>query len=97
MKRTLLAVTAAAAIGTAGMTAAPSPADAAAWWVAPVIVGAAIGGTALVATAAAANNRAYYAGPGPGTVYVRPSAAPAQCFWARERVAGGWRRIQVCN
>jgi hypothetical protein len=94
MKKTLLTLTAAAAIGTAGIAAAPTQANAA-WWVAPVIIGSAVVGTAAVASAA--NAQGYY-GPaaGPGTVYVRPTAS-TQCFWARERVPGGWRRIQVCN
>jgi hypothetical protein len=96
MRKTLLTLTAAAAIGTAGMSSMPTPANAVAWWVAPVIIGAAVGGTALVATSAA-NAQGYYAEPGPGSVYVRPTASAPQCFWARERVAGGWRRIQVCN
>jgi hypothetical protein len=96
MKKTLLKFAAAAAIGTAGLSTAPAPADAAAWWVAPVIVGAAIGGTALVATTAANAQAGYYA-EAPGTVYVRPTTAPARCYWARERVRGGWRRVQVCD
>jgi hypothetical protein len=91
MKRTLLTLAAAAAIGTAGMSAA----NAAPFWVAPVIIGGAIVGTAAVATAA--NAQGYYDPAPRGTVSVRPMASATQCFWARERVQGGWRRIQVCN
>lgn len=95
MKKTLLTLTAAAAIGTAGLSAAPTQASAA-WWVAPVIIGGALVGTAAVASAA--NAQGYYEpAPGPGSVYVRPTTGASQCFWARERVGGGWRRIQVCN
>jgi hypothetical protein len=32
-----------------------------------------------------------------GEIYVRPSAAPRSCFWARQRVPGGWQRIRVCD
>jgi hypothetical protein len=95
MKKTLLTLTAAAAIGTAGLSAAPSAANAAPFWVAPVIIGGAIVGTAAVATAA--NAQGYYDPAPRGTVRVRPTASATQCFWARERVPGGWRRIQVCN
>lgn len=95
MKKTLLTLATAAAIGTAGMSVAPTTASATPVWVLPVIIGGAIVGTAAVATAA--NAQGYYDPAPRGSVYVRPTAGATQCFWARERVGGGWRRIQVCN
>jgi hypothetical protein len=93
MRRTLIAVSAAAALGAASL-AAPTPAQAHAWWVVPAIVGGVIVGGAAVAAASSPYAPGY--GPGPahyrGTVMVEPS-----CRIVRERVAGGWRRVQVCN
>ncbi len=108
MKRTLIALSTAAVLGTASI-AAPSPAQAHAWWVVPVIVGG-----VLVAGAAAASANPYYGqgyygpsyyGPGPGPAYYRGNVAVApttvqrtrSCRVVRERVAGGWNRYQVCR
>jgi hypothetical protein len=98
IKKTAITLAAAAAIGTAGMAAAPTPAQAMAWWVVPAIVGGVVVGGATVAAAnnAYAGPEVYEPAPG-GTVYVRPTVAPTACHWARERVPGGWRRVQVCN
>jgi len=30
-------------------------------------------------------------------VYVRRSVAPRNCFWARQRVPGGWQRVRMCD
>jgi hypothetical protein len=92
MKKTLLALAAAAAVGTAGL--APSPASAHAWWVAPAIIAGAAGGVILGATAAAA--QPVYVAPA-GTVTVQPRARTSSCYMARERVPGGWRRVRVCD
>ena len=102
MRKTLLTLGATAAIALGGVSTAPQPANAIAWWVAPAIVGGVVVGAAAGAIAgshayAAPNAYAYVpAQPGPD-IYVRPSAAPRTCFWARQRVAGGWQRIRVCD
>jgi hypothetical protein len=100
MKRTLLALTAVGAVAAAGVSI-PNQAQAVTpAWVVPAIVGAGVGGL-FVGGAVAASEAPYAAySPGynpPGTVYVRPSAAPSRCYMARERIAGGWRRVQVCD
>ncbi len=98
MKKTLTAVSAAALIGTASLAAAPTPASAHAWWVAPAIVGGVLLGGAAIASTAHANAYGYspYAYYGPyaysGGVYVEPS-----CRTVRQRVAGGWRHVRVCR
>jgi hypothetical protein len=110
MRKTLVTLAATGALALGGLSAAPQPANAVAWWVAPAIVGGVIAGGAV--GAAAANN--YYAGPNaPGHYayapgyYVPPQpydgySARAEymepsCYWTRERVRGGWRRIRVCD
>jgi len=91
MRKTILTLASAAALATAGIAAAPQPAHAVAWWVAPAIVAGAIGGVAVGATAANAN--AY--GPR-GDVYVQPTAS---CRVIREQdpATGRWHRMRVCN
>lgn len=92
MKKSLMALSAAAIIG-AGTIATPQPAHAIAEWVIPTIIAAGVGGVAL---GAATTNRAYYAEPA-GTVYVQPSPA-AQCRIVRERLPDGRsRRVRVCG
>jgi hypothetical protein len=91
MRKTVLALAGAAAIAL-GTISAPQQAQAQ-WWVAPLIIGGVLTGTVVVA-AAASQPRAYYEPA--GSVYVRPAAAPAECRIMRERVPGGWRRVQVC-
>jgi hypothetical protein len=120
MRRTLLSLAAASAVALGGLSAAPQPAHAFAWWVAPAIAGGVIAGGALGAGAASSA----YAGPGyayapghyayaPGAyygfvpaqpydayasdIYVRSVAVPNNCFWARQRVPGGWQRVRVCD
>ena len=100
MKRTLMTLAAAAVIGTAGMAATTQSAQAA-WWIAPAIVGGVLLGGVTVAAAANANNGpyGYYdSGYAPtGNVYVRPAGGEfANCRITRERVPGGYRRVQVC-
>lgn len=101
MKRTLMTLAAAAVIGTAGMAATTQSAQAA-WWVAPAIVGGVLLGGVTVAAAANANGPyGYYNGYGyapQGNVYVRPAAAAefSNCRISRERVPGGYRRVQIC-
>jgi len=90
MRKSLIALSAAAALATAAL-AAPSPAQAHAWWVVPAIVGGVIVGGAAVASASqpyAYGGPTYYR----GDVSVRPS-----CSIVRERVPGGWRRYEVCR
>lgn len=93
MKKTLMALSAAAVIG-AGTIATPQPAHAIAEWIIPTIIAAGIGGVAIGSAATA--NRTYYAEPA-GTVYVQPSPA-GQCRVVRERLAdGSVRRVRVCG
>jgi hypothetical protein len=110
MKRTLMSLAAAGVIATGGLAASTQKADAA-WWVAPAIIGGVLLGGVTLAAAANANNAAYgyyantYYQP-TGNVYVRPVAnrynaynsynAYGDCRIARERVPGGWRRVQIC-
>jgi hypothetical protein len=99
MNKALIAVLAAGSVATATV-AIPSKAEAYPAWVVPAIIGAGVGGLVLGGAAVAANNPPYYGYSGPaygGNVYVRPSAAPARCYIARERVRGGWRKVQVCD
>ena len=91
MRKSLIALSAAAVIG-AGTIAAPTSAQAHAWWVVPAIVGGVlIGGTAL---AAASSPYGYGYGPGYRTGYV---GVQPSCRIVRERVPGGWRRVQICR
>jgi hypothetical protein len=94
MRNSLMALSAAAVIGTAGL-AAPSPAEAHAWWIVPAIVGGVIVGGTL---AAAANPYPYGYGPAYGPAYYRGNVAvQPTCRIVRERVRGGWRRYEVCR
>lgn len=91
MRKSLMALSAAAVIGTAGL-AAPSPAQAHAWWVVPAIVGGVIIGGAAIASASQPYQYRY------GPAYYRGNVAVApSCRIVRERVAGGWRRYEVCR
>jgi hypothetical protein len=83
-----------AAAGTIalGAISAPQPAQAQ-WWVAPLIIGGLVVGTVAVASAAS-SPRGFYEPA--GSVYVRPIGAQASCRIMRERVPGGWRRVEVC-
>ena len=95
IRKTILSVTAAATLALAGTAAAPQPAHAVVWWVAPAIVAGAVGGVAI--GAAAANTYAY---PNPNAsyayepqVYVQPTAG---CHWMRVQTDNGLVRQRVC-
>ena len=97
MKKTILSLAAAGAIALGGIAAAPTQAQAA-WWVAPVLVGTAVG--------AGANAQAYYGAYGSdpviynapasrGVVYAAPSGS---CQWMRVQTADGRLiRQRVCD
>ncbi len=95
MKKTLIALAAAATIAI-GAVAAPQPAQARHGAIAAGVIGGLAAG-ALIGAAAA--NGPYY---GPGPYYYSP--APAYyggCYWTRHRVWTdyGWRwaRVRVCD
>lgn len=94
IRKTILSVTAAGALALAGTAAAPQPAHAVAWWVAPAIVAGAVGGVAVGAAATNAyaypNINAYAYEP---QVYVQPTAG---CHWARVQTDNGLVRQRVC-
>jgi len=92
IRKTILSVTAAAALALAGTAAAPQPAHALVWWVAPAIIAGAIGGTAVGATVAHQNDALAYQPQ--GAVYVQPTAG---CHWARVQTESGASiRQRVC-
>lgn len=99
MKRTLMTLAAAAAIATAGTAATTQPANAAAWWVAPAIVGGVLVGGIVAATAAqnsyGYNSYGYYQPR--GNVYVRPAHSMSNCYTAHEQTRRGWRSVRVCE
>lgn len=91
MRKSLLALSTAAALSLG--IAAPSPAQANAWWVIPVVIGGVI-----VAGAAAAATSPYRYGPAYGPAYYRGNVTVRpRCRIVRERVPGGWRRVEVCH
>ena len=84
MKKTIVSLVAATALGLA-VTAAPQPANAVVWWVVPAIAAGVVGGAAVgAATTNAAYAQAEY-GPR-GAVYVQPTVG---CHWARVQTASG--------
>jgi len=95
MRKAIMAIAAAGTLAAATVTV-PSQANANPAWLVPVLIA---GGIGVVALGAAANANAAYYAPGPsGTVYVQPRAqAVSNCHIVRERVAGGYRRVEVCN
>ena len=97
MKKTLVALSAAAALGL-GTVSIPTQANAYPAWVIPAIIAAGVGGVVVAgaATSAAAVDERYYAGSPRGTVHVQPVAPAAGCYVARERTPTGWRRVRVC-
>ena len=99
MKRTIVTLVAAAAVGAAGLTAMPRAADAQ-WWIAPAIIAGIVGGIA-VGAAVQANAYPYdtYGSAVPaGTIYVRPTGSAQTCEIVRERMMdGSIRRVQVCD
>ncbi|HET9904747.1 MAG TPA: hypothetical protein VFQ27_13715 [Xanthobacteraceae bacterium] len=98
MKRTLMALAAAATVA-GGALYSPPQAHATPAWVVPAIIGGVVGGAVLGAAAASAN-QAYLdprvpaaAYPRAGTVYVQPTSS---CYITRERIDGRLRRVEVC-
>src|SRR5689334_7242296 len=96
MKKSIVSLVAATALGLA-VTAAPKPANAVVWWVAPAIAAGIVGG---VAVGAASTNAAYaqadygYGYAPRGAVYVQPTAG---CHWARvQTTSGAWVRERIC-
>jgi hypothetical protein len=93
MKKTILSLATAAAVGVAGLTAAPQPANAVVWWVVPAIVGGAVLGVGV--GAAAANSRQPYAYEPQRNIYVEPTAG---CHVERQQLSDGrLRRVRVCG
>ncbi len=98
MRKSLLALAAAASL--AGATAyTPSPAQAAPWWIAPVIIAGAVGG---IAVGAAVANQEYLDPRLPaasyprtaGTVHVQPTS---DGYITRRPIDGRKRRVDVCH
>jgi hypothetical protein len=93
MRKAIMAIAAAGTLAAATVTV-PSQANANPAWLLPVLIAGGIGVVAL----GAANANAYYAPAPGGTVYVQPRAqAVSNCHIVRERVPGGYRRVEVCN
>ncbi|MGH6684627.1 MAG: hypothetical protein ACRECA_12045 [Pseudolabrys sp.] len=94
MKKTILSLLTAGAVGIAGLTAAPQPAHAVVWWVIPAIVGGAVLGVGAGAGAAIDNaSHQQYAYEPHGNVYVEPSG----CRIEQQRINGELRRVRVCG
>jgi hypothetical protein len=96
MTKTLIAITAAAALAV-GAVSAPKPAEARGGGaVAAGVIGGLAAG-AIIGSAAANGPYGYYGGP----AYYGPGYAPGPCYWHRERVwdGFGWRvhRVRVCG
>ena len=86
MKKGIVSLVAATALGLA-VTAAPKPANAVVWWVAPAIAAGIVGGVAVgAATTNAAYAQADYGYAPRGAVYVQPTVG---CHWARVQTASG--------
>lgn len=91
MKKTILSLVTAAAVGVAGIAATSQPANAYAWWVIPAIVGGTVAGVGLGAAAANANQPYPYE----RNVYVQPTAG---CHIERQQLSDGrLRRVRVCD
>jgi hypothetical protein len=98
MRKTLIAITAAAAL-TVGAVSAPQPAEARGGALAAGVIGGLAAGAII--GSAAYGPYGYYGGPayyGPGYGY---AYAPGPCYWQRQRVwdGFGWRvhRVRVCG
>jgi hypothetical protein len=92
MKKTILSLVTAAAVGIAGMAATSQPANAHAWWVIPAIVGGAV---LVVGVAAAASASQPYPYGYQRNVYVQPTAS---CHIERRQLSDGrLRRVRVCD
>ena len=99
MRRSILTLAAASAIGVAGVAAAPQQAHALAWWVVPAIVGGVVVGAGVGAAAANQADYSYAPGYAPaygarGSVYVEPTAA---CYRERQVIHGRVRVVRVCD
>jgi hypothetical protein len=93
MKKTILSLATAAAVGVAGIAATSQPANAYAWWVIPAIVGGAVAGVGVGAAAANASQPYPYAYE--RNVYVQPTAG---CHIERQQLSDGrLRRVRVCD
>jgi hypothetical protein len=95
MRKTLIALTAAAALAV-GAVSAPKPAEARGAGLAAGIIGGLAAG-AIIGSAAGYGPYGYYGGP----AYYGPGYYGAPCYWHRERVwdGYGWRvhRVRVCG
>src|SRR5438309_91695 len=83
VKRTILSLVTAGAVGVTGMAATPQPANAVVWWVVPAIVGGAVLGVGVGAAAANSGPRAYAYDR---DITVQPTAA---CHIERQRMDDG--------
>lgn len=93
MKRKILSLATAAAVGIVAFTAAPQPANAVVWWVVPAIIGGAVLGVGV--GAAVANSQQPYAYEPERNIYVEPTAG---CHIERQRMDDGrLRRVRVCD
>lgn len=93
MKKTILSLAMAAAVGVAGMAATSQPANAYAWWVIPAIVGGTVVGVGV--GAAAANADQPYPYEYQRNVSVQPTAS---CHIERQRMDDGrLHRVRVCG
>jgi hypothetical protein len=89
MKKTIVALTAAAALtGAAIQPVAAHPA-----WLVPALIVAGVGGV-VIGGAAIANANAY--GPH-GNVYVQPYAGPGCRIMQQQYPDGTWRNVRVCG
>lgn len=88
MKKTILSLVTAAAVGVAALTAVPQQANAF-WWVIPAAV---LGGVAAGGAVGAAVTQPQYAYEPHGDVIVQPV-----CHFERRPVNGYWRRVRVCD
>lgn len=94
MKKTILSLVTAGAVGVAGMTATPQPANAVVWWVVPAIVGGAVLGVG-VGAAAANSSHASYAYEPERNIYIEPTGG---CHFVRQRMDDGrLHRVRVCD
>jgi hypothetical protein len=86
MKKSLIAIAAAATLGLASV-AAPQQAEARGGRIAAGI----IGGLAAGAILGAAASGPYYYGPGPYYAAAPVYYGPAPCYWSHQRFWDGWR------
>jgi hypothetical protein len=93
MRKTLIAMSSAAAVAV-GTFAVPQQAEAHVWWWIPAaIVGGAVVGATVAAPAYAYPRGEYYGYAPSAAVY----AGEPRCTIVRERVRGGFRRVEVCD